>query len=180
MSQHFAITVLVAVVFVGITSAVTAGDEEQPTFKITTKRDNDKVDVKVEKHKVVFAFRSPLGISTAIIERFTDRWPDHVTIKLFLKGLENLQISNGKVKLEASISSYEKENPTRLWKDGKEDSLLDSRSSFWMEIRTMEAGGTPTKRIPLKDGYFEMTLPTVLFEDNPESITVRWVDFYRG
>jgi hypothetical protein len=33
--------------------------------------------------------------------------------------------------------------------------------------------------IPLKEGYFELQLPNVLFEGNPKSITINWIDFYR-
>jgi hypothetical protein len=33
--------------------------------------------------------------------------------------------------------------------------------------------------LPLKDGYFEVTLPRAFFEGNPKSITLNWVDFYR-
>ena len=32
---------------------------------------------------------------------------------------------------------------------------------------------------PLKDGYFEMQLSKAFFEDNPKSITLNWIDFYR-
>ncbi len=39
--------------------------------------------------------------------------------------------------------------------------------------------GKPAKTIPLDDGYFEMQLPKALFEDNPKSITINWIDFYR-
>ena len=36
------------------------------------------------------------------------------------------------------------------------------------------------KELPLKDGYFEMTLPRAFFEGNPMTITVAWIDFYRN
>jgi hypothetical protein len=39
--------------------------------------------------------------------------------------------------------------------------------------------GKPATTIPLNDGYFEIQLPKALFEDNPKSITVNWIDFYR-
>ena len=39
--------------------------------------------------------------------------------------------------------------------------------------------GEPVKTIPLKNSYFEMRLPKALFEDNPKSITLNWIDFYR-
>ena len=67
----------------------------------------------------------------------------------------------------------------RLWEGGKEDPPLDSKSQYWMEIRLIGKDGKPTKGMPLDDGYFEMQLPRALFEGNPKSITIAWIDFYR-
>ena len=78
------------------------------------------------------------------------------------------------------MSSHDGKQRVRLWKDGKEDSPLDSNSPLWMEIRMVGGDGKPAKEIPLKDGYFEMQLPKAFFEGNPKSITVNWIDFYRN
>ena len=93
--------------------------------------------------------------------------------------MENLRITNGKVTLEAAVSSHTEKQRVRLWKDTKEDELLDSKSPYWMEIRSIGNDGKPTNEIPLKDGYFEMQFPKAFLEDNPKSITVHWIDFYR-
>ncbi len=156
---------------------VTISNRDHPAFKITTKRDNDRVVVEAEKDKVVFSIYSPFGISKVVIGRADEKWPEAVVLRLHLTGLEKFIISNEKVKLEASVSSHD--GRVRLWKDGKEDSLLDAKSLFWMEIRMIGADGKPAKTIPSKNGYFEMPLPKVLFEDNPKSISVHWIDFYR-
>jgi hypothetical protein len=55
----------------------------------------------------LFIIRSPFGISNATIERTTDQWSDKVVIQLRLKGLENLKLSTGKLKIEASVSSQD-------------------------------------------------------------------------
>jgi hypothetical protein len=161
---------------VGLTICVTAyGDD--PPFRITTKRDDDKVTVEVENGKAIFSVQSPFGIGKAIIERNGNNWPNTVMLRLHLKGLEKFKFTNGKTTLEASVSSQDGE--VRLWKDGKEDSPLDSKHRYWMEIRIVGKDGTPMKAIPLKNGCFEMQLLKALFEDNPKSITLKWIDFYR-
>lgn len=147
-------------------------------FKITTKRSDDRVEVKSNDDKTLFVIRSPFGISNATIERTTKQWPDKVVIQLRLKGLESLKVSTDKLKLEASVSSHD--GSVRLWKDGKEDSPLDSESPYWMAIKTLDNDGVPTKAIPLNDGYFEMEFPRKFFEENPKSFKVEWVDFYRN
>lgn len=158
--------------------AVTTAADDLPLFKITTKRDNDRVEVKIEKDKVVFSVHSPFGISNAVIERKDEKWPDAIMLRLHLKGLENFRATNDKVRLEASVSSPD--GKVRLWKDGQEDSPLDAKCPYWMEIRMVGGDGKLAKVIPLKAGYIEMQLPKAFFEGNPKSITVNWIDFYRN
>ena len=163
-----------------IFAATTPAADAPPPFKVTTKRADDRVDVKAEKGKATVSVQSPFGISHAVIERAGETWPDAVVLRLHLKGLENFKVTNGKVKLEGSASLQDGKPLVRLWKDGKEDAPLDAKSPYWMEVRIVGDDGKPAKEIPLKGGYFELPLPGVLFEGNPKSITVSWIDFYRN
>lgn len=164
-------------VVLAVTVTTTAADDTPP-FKITTKRDNDTVEIRGDNQKMAFIVKSPFGISNAVIERKSEKWPDAVVLLLHLKGLESFQVSHGKLKLEASVSSQD--GTVRLWKDRKEDLLLDAKSPYWMDIRMFGGDGKSAKTIPLKDGYFEMQLPKVFFEGNPRTITMNWIDFYRN
>ena len=80
MPQPLAFAVLM--VLVAMSNAVTAWDDKPPTFKITTKRDTDKVEVKIEKDQTVFSIHSPLGISEAVIERTQEKWPEGMVLRL--------------------------------------------------------------------------------------------------
>jgi hypothetical protein len=102
-----------------------------------------------------------------------------VVLRLHLKGLSSFQASNGKVTVDAAVLIDEGKMKVRLWKDGKEDAPLDEKSLRWTDIRILTSEGKPAKELPLKDGYFEMTLPKAFFEGNPKSITLNWTDFYR-
>jgi len=62
----------------------------------------------------------------------------------------------------------------------QEDAHPDAKGRFWMDVRMVGGGGKPTKRIPLKDGYIGMRLPEGFFENDPRSIQVCWIDFYRN
>ncbi len=153
------------------------GATDPSPLKVLTKRDTDKVNVGAENGKTLLAIRSPTGISRAVIERRADDWPDTVMLRLHLRGLENLKITNGKETLEVSVSSHDVN--VRQWKDGKEEEPLDSNHPHSVEVRMIGKEGKPVKTIPLIGGYFEIQLPEALFEDNPKSITVNWIDFYR-
>ena len=145
----------VSLILTGLSAA-----EDTPRFKVTTRKADDKVEVQTDGSKVNFSVKSPSGIGGATIERTEDKWPEAVVMKLHLKGLENFVVSNGKTKLHAAVSRRDGKLRVRLWKDDKEDELLDSNSPYWMEIRPVGADGKPAREIPLKDGYFEMLLPS--------------------
>ena len=161
-------------------AATTAAAGYTPPYKVTTKRADDKVDVRAEQDKVTFSVRSPSGIGQAVIERAGEAWPDAVVLRLHLTGLENFNVTNGKTTLEGSVSLQDGKPVVRLWKDGQEDAPLDPKSPYWMEVRTLGGDGKPAKAIPLAEGYFEMPLPKALFDGNPKTITVNWIDFYRN
>lgn len=160
-----------------LTSVVVAADESR--FAITTKRPDDRVEVKVEKGTATFSIQSPFGISRAIIQRKNEPWPDRMLLRLHLKGMEHILLMNDRIKIEGSIGIQDGKPLVRLWKDGKEDSPLTSKSPFWIDVRILGRDGNPATELPLKDGYFELQLPAAIFEGNPLSITVEWIDFYR-
>jgi hypothetical protein len=170
-----------AVLFISIGIALAeASHPPQPAkFKITTKRKDDAVEVRADKDKTVFGVRSPFGISQAVIEREGEKWPEAVLLRLHLKGLSSFRVSNGKGTLDAAVAIQDGKTKVRLWRDGKEDAPLDEQSPFWTDIRLVGGDGKPAKKLPLQDGYFEITMPRAFFQDNPKSITVNWIDFYR-
>jgi len=159
---------------------LTAAECDPPRFKITTKKQDDNVAVRADKDKTTFIVKSPSGISQAVIERKDETWPKVVVLRLHLKGLESFWVSNGNVRLDAAVSIQEGKPKVRLWKDGKEGAPLDVKSPFWADIRIVGDDGKPATELPLKNGYFEVTMPRALFEGNPKTITAGWIDFYRN
>jgi hypothetical protein len=178
MSHVLAMTCLLLTAIVGMTSFATSNGDDSPS-RITTKHDNDKVDFKVEKNKATVSIHCPFGISQAVIERRGENWPDSVTLRLHLKGLEHFKVTNGETTLKAAVSSHGGKQPVRLWLDDKENSPLNVKSPFWMVVRMVGNDGKPVKTLPLVDGHFEMQLSKALFKENPKSITISWIDFYR-
>ncbi len=146
-------------------------------FKITTKRADDQVEVSIRGDKGVFVIRSPFGISKAVIERTGEHWPEKVVIQLKLRGLESFKLSTDKLKLEASISSHD--GSVRLWKAGKEDTSLDSKSPYWMEVKALDNHGQPTRAIPL-GRLLRNAATQKAIGGEPKSFSVEWIDFYRN
>lgn len=146
--------------------------------EVSTLRSDDRVETKHEASKTIFDIQSPHGISHANIQRTSDNWPEKIIVRLRLKGLESFKVKTHDLTLCTSISSSSTE--IRQWFDKKEDSPLDLKIPFWMKIRMFDRDGKPTKTIPLQDGHFEIQLPKTLFESNPRSIKLEWIDFYRS
>jgi len=140
---------------------------DEPTdFKITHKN-GDSIDAKVDKDRTLFDVTSPFGIGRAAIDRRKSNWPSGVVIRLRLKGLEHLEIVAGSKKLEAAVGIRNGRVEIRAWKDGDENHPLDDKSPLWPMIAVV-------------DGWFDVEVPRALFEGNPPSIALSWIDFYRN
>jgi hypothetical protein len=176
-------SLLLAVAAVAVAGAAAEGGGTKPgpkDFKITTRKPADTVEIRGEKDGVVFEVRSPSGIGDATIAREAASWPKRVVLRLHLKGLEDFRVGNGKVTVHAAVKAGQGKPEVRQWKDGKEDAPLDGKSPYWLGLVPQRGDGKPAAEIPLKEGFFEVVLPPALFEGNPASISVRWIDFYRG
>ena len=129
MFDHLAIVaVIAAVLSTGCTNAV-----NEPQFKITTKRDNDKVEVKVESGKTVFSVHSPFGISQSVIERTEENWSDIVMLRLHLKGLENFKVTNGNVTVESAVSVHLRQSHFQVLKLSNKNLLEASDVSLALD-----------------------------------------------
>ena len=157
-----------------------AAADDNPPFKIKTKRDHDQVKIQVEKQQTIFTVHSPSGIGEATIERTDEKRPNKILLRLHLKGLEHFQVAVGQIKVTAAFSSQDATQQLQLVQPGQKEVSIDPHSPFWMPIRLLDQAGQPTKTIPLKEGCFEASLPQKLFEENPRSIKLTWIDFYRN
>ena len=159
---------------VPFSAPVTQADE--PKFEVVVKRVDDKVEVKTEDGTTTFSVRSPFGIGNAVIKRAEPNWPERVCLRLHLKRLEGLKVSNGKIELVTGVSGPDNKRYLQKSSVGKvHDVTKRSRNA----IRMFGSDGKPSTEVPLESGYFEVLVPKVLFEGNPKSITISWIDFYR-
>jgi len=154
--------------------------ESSAPLTIKAKRETDQVEVQVQESRVVISIVSPSGISQASIKRTGDKWPESLWLRLHLTGLERLQVLNGKLKLSAAVSQVQGKIQIRNWCDDKEEQTLNDCSPLWLNMRMIGSEGKPAANLPLKNGYFELLLPKGFFAENPESIQIDWIDFYRS
>lgn len=106
-----------------------------------------------ESSNTLINISSEFGIGSAAIKLKRERWPDSLTIRLHLRGLEGFIVSNGTTTLEKhqlSIQAYDQ-----------------SMTPFDGEYLMSEAG------------YYEIRLPKALLTESATDIHINWVDFYR-
>jgi len=153
--------------------------EQQAPFTVQLKQPDDELTVAYEK--VVVDIRSPRGISHAVLNRTGEKWPEVMMLRLHLKGLEDFQIITDQHRLKLFVSNGPQPELTVLQvnPDTGEETKLDRDSPWWIPLKRMGADGKPSVEVPLTDGYLEIPLPKKLLKTNPESITFKWVDFYR-
>lgn len=165
--------------YAGLIAAVLGAEAD---FDVALKRGEDRVEVCAESGRVMFTVTSPRGIGAATIARRAAAWPKAVMLRLRLRGLESLTIAAGQVALEVSVSSSPP-HTVRLSasETGKQqEKAVDRGSRYWTEVRRVNADGKPASGLPAEGGWFELQLPAALLAGNPESVTVRWIDFYRN
>ena len=146
-----------------------------PRFAATARRAETSIRIIQEQDTTVFDITSDSGVDQATIQRLTAEWPKNVRTRLHLAGLESFKAGNGDVDVEWSIATNgDHAVRVALWK-ARSQTILTPDSPYWTAVRIVGGG----RKIPLKGGYFEISLPTTLFETNPREITLQWVDFYR-
>ncbi len=154
------------------------GSAAEPEFNVTTKKAEDRVEFAVKNGTITASVRSSSGIGSATIHRTTGDWPDRMTLRLYLQGLEGLKVSNGKLELVAEVAGPDKKRFLQVTKSSQPKNPPELQTADY-EIRSFDKESKSTNDVTLKDGYFEVRLPKKLFADNPESITINWIDFYR-
>src|SRR5262245_62174031 len=80
-----------------------AGDE--PVFTVTTKNQDDQVDIQHENGITTADIHSPTGIGSATFELVSGAMPESVILRLHLKGLEEFRLVSDQATIAASGSS---------------------------------------------------------------------------
>jgi hypothetical protein len=121
------------------------------------------------------------GIGTVELSRRDAPWPKPIVLRLHLSGLELLNVDNGKIAIGTSVLS--RSPPEQVGQllpgSGRASSTVTQDSPFWMPLRIVNAREPGVRAVPLEEGYFEVTLPDVLFDESPNGFIIRWVDFFR-
>lgn len=125
-----------------------------PIFEVSYPH-NKHGEIKISsstKHTII-DITSESGMGKGTVKLIKGKWPEILSVRLHLKGLEGFTVSNGKTtidKSDMSVKAYDKNGQ-----------LFEK------------------KYLMNEPGYYEVHLPNALFEAGTTYIEIHWVDFYR-
>ena len=171
-------TILLSFLLASCAGGPIGAEAEEPAFIVITKNPEDQVDIQYENGTALIDIQSPTGIGSAAFELESGTMPENMTLRLHLKGLEQFRLKAAQEEIAAAVSSGDAstiENQTIL-SSGTESPLLPGHP-LWMEIEIVS--GQAEKKIPLEEGYFEVTVPQEFIQNVRTTFEIEWIDFYR-
>lgn len=135
----------------------------------------DRITIHQSTEDVKAYITSDKGIGRIDLIR-TQKPPRSLTLSFQLKGLEELTLSWGAVRVLAHVSSIDGSVREELALGPGEAVPISDASSYWMPLR-IEAE-TPV-RFPLVSGQFVVDTPKAFLDEAPKEFSLRWIDFYR-
>jgi hypothetical protein len=148
----------------------------EPAVQVMPGRNNPQVAVEIYPNRMVFDVESPQGIGSftgTLAERVR---PKRLTVRLRLRGLEELRFSYAGRTVAGSLASTGNHAVRQsLLTDGAEQSVR-YRDRHWM--RFWVERGAPMV-VPLQGRWIEVDAPPEFLKSGVRTFTVEWVDFFR-
>jgi hypothetical protein len=111
-----------------------------------------------------------------------ERWPQPITVRLHLRGLESFTVSNRRTELSVSVLVRDEAatilRTVRYGNDGA-SRRVPKGDAYWADVRIYDAAGKQGQRMPVVNGRIEVDVPPALFDDQTTEVTLSWVDFHR-
>lgn len=112
----------------------------------------DCVHILKDKGRTVFDVLCKLGIGSAKIVLVEGSWPERMVVQLHLSALEGFIVTNNKL---------------RFLRNMLDVTAYDNKGNLFEQKYLLE-----------KRGFYEVKLPTVLFDKDTREIKITWVEFY--
>lgn len=169
---------LVAVVLTGgclLLAACVAVGSQTITYKVTPGKEDAAVTYQANGGDVMVDVRSKSGIGSAQLTQTGGAAPTSLTMRLYLKGLEQFTFQYPAATVTAAVSSHDGFVSESVTTQGGAAQPIGPDSPYWMPVKI----GAADTSIPLQDGYFQVQAPRAFIEAASREFTLHWVDFYR-
>lgn len=171
----------VLMIVCGCMASRTGGDAVLSIRLTGADKSGDNIAVSREGMRTVVDVHSTSGIGRAEISPVDGRWQKPLILRLHLRGLESLNVSNGKFAINSSVLSRPpyKQLCELCPVGGRTGSSLEEVSPFWIHLQLENIKQPGHRVIPLENGYFEVSLPDALFDGDTDTVFLQWIDFFR-
>ena len=145
------------------------------TYDVTPGKEDAAVTYQVNGGDVTVDVRSQSGIGSAQLAQTGGPAPASVTMRLYLKGLEQFTFQYPAATVTASVSSHDGSVSESVSLQGGAAQPIGADSPYWMPVKI----NATDRSIPLQDGSFEVQAPKDFLTTASREFTLHWVDFYR-
>ncbi len=145
------------------------------TYTVTPGKEDAKVTYQASGRDVTVEIRSPSGIGSAQLAQTGGTAPTSLTMRLYLKGLEQFTFQYPAATVTAAVSSHDGSVSESVSIQGGAAQPIGPDSPYWMPVKI----GAADTSIPLQDGYFQVQAPRAFLEAASREFALHWVDFYR-
>jgi len=171
-------TILISLFLMSCASQpVNAQSGDEPVFSISLKNQDDQANIQHKSDTTTVDIHSPKGIGSVQLKLESGPMPERIKLRLYLKGLEELRLVSDRSTIVASASSSEMFNINQKLIASGNEHFLTPIDPLWMDIEIIS--GQAEQKIPLEEGFFEITVPKEFIQSAGDSFEIQWIDFYR-
>ena len=148
------LAVIVSAALLTLTACV-AVPLQPVTYNVDPGKEDARVTYQANGGDVMVDVRSKSGIGSAQLTQTGGIAPTSLTMRLYLKGLEQFTFQYPAATVTAAVSSHDGSVSESVTIQGGAAQPIGPDSPYWMPVKI----GAADPSIPLKDGYFEVQAP---------------------
>lgn len=161
---------MVGILLAGCLAPAVAAD---PNVAVVDRHDAEVVITVVNKKAIRADIHSQTGIGRATLQRRGCHWPEALTLRLHLRGLESLQLASGKHQIRVEVINDEA-GEVQLLVEDQAGKALPAKSPLRPQV-TRHDSAEKANQI----GYFDVLVPAPLLASSQDRLELRWIDFFR-
>jgi len=150
----------------------------QIMIKVISQKDDAQIQIAVDHERALIQIFSAGGIGHAGFEITSRELPQHIALRLHLRGLEELRFAYDETVVTVSLSSTGEQDVqqsvSRVGEGPVKAQTVTANSEYWMKLRVVSKS-----KIPLQDGYIEVEAPKAFLQSGMRQASIHWIDFYR-
>ena len=169
-------SLLVCLFLVSCASQPADAQTEPTEFRVRAKNADDIISLLQENSQTIIDIQSDFGIGSATFDLISGNMPQTILVRLHTTGLEDFRVISSEATVGASVPTGEAGilvNQRIVLSTG--ELPIFSVHPMWLKIETI----SNSKKIPLEDGHFEITIPQAFLRKAGTSFDIKWIDFYR-